>query len=166
MKKTTRLIQKAGVLILAPMFALLTACGGANNPAFENADMEMLSSKPVDFMPGGNAAVASDTAAAADAAIAADAAAAATSAATATTPAAAPGAGIATGAPGTAPTPAAAGADNGGAMDAARAAANAAAIQGDMGATASQQAQPQVSGDGSAPTVVTEVVSTAPVTAQ
>jgi hypothetical protein len=164
MKKTTRLIQKAGVLILAPMFALLTACGGANNPAFENADMEMLSSKPVDFMPGGNAAVASDTAGAADAAIAADAAAAAANAAA--TPPAAPGAGIATGTPGTAPTPAAAGADNGGAMDAARAAANASAIQGDLGATASQQAQTPVAGDGSAPTVVTEVVSAVPVTAQ
>jgi hypothetical protein len=158
-----RLIQKAGALMLAPMFALLTACGGANNPAFENADMEVMASKPVDFMPSANVAAASDSAAAADAAIAADAAAQGQDAVTAVASgnAAVPD-------PGAGALPAAV-AGNAGEMDAARAAANAAAMQGDMGTPAPSDAAPApqplqlaVAGDGSIPTVVTEVAPAVP----
>jgi hypothetical protein len=76
-KKSTRLNPKARALMLAPVFALLVACGGgAGNAAFEEP-AEMVYSKPVDFVPAATAAVVSDTAAAADAAMAAEAAAAA-----------------------------------------------------------------------------------------
>lgn len=74
--KKTRLIPNAKVLILLPVFALLTACGGGdyNDPAFD-APAEMLASKPANYIPETAAVIESDTAAAADAAIAADAAA-------------------------------------------------------------------------------------------
>lgn len=75
--KKTRLIPNAKVLLLLlPVFALLTACGGGdyNDPAFD-APAEMLASKPANYMPEAATVVESDTAGAADAAIAADAAA-------------------------------------------------------------------------------------------
>src|SRR4051794_33106430 len=72
-KTLTRLKPKASVLMLAPVFALLAACGGASDPTSE-APAEVLSAHPADYSPAATEALTADSSAiVADAASAAPA---------------------------------------------------------------------------------------------